>query len=197
MKVKIEKCSACPLMTTNKKNPECRADDSIKIEDSAVVHDDCPLRDHSLELEYAGEKNVMTPTAFLFHAKNPNFGMEDICFTPGNFEVTATIFKKNVTPDWIFENTQNIDDSWAQRVWPKKEKIVSTQPNMRSTSVGDIVLIPNRFASGTHLVLRCDNTGWKPVDTLEYLCTGCKEESFGTNWPSLKEHFFFAGCKCE
>jgi hypothetical protein len=203
MNIKIDKCAACPLFRTDENfNSGCKLDSTIlfereiRIEDTQV-HDNCPLKDSDIKLEYTGEKNVTRATAFLFHAKEPNFGMEDILFTPGNFEIVAEIYKKDVTPDWIFEHTQNLDESWTETKWTKKEKITSHFSNIRSTSAGDIIVIADRFAPGEHLVLRCDNIGWKPVDVLEYCCTGCHEALFGDNWPSLKKHFFFSGCNCE
>lgn len=164
-----------------------------------TVHDDCPLKDESINLKYAGEMNIKNPTAFLFHAKKPTFGIGGHPkFIPDNYEFVAEIFKKDVMPDWIFKNTQNIDESWTEIKWPtKNEKIVANFFNLRSTSVGDVIIIKNHSFTGKDMVLRCIDIGWAQVDETEYTCFGCRFANFD-EWPTLEKYFGpEAGCDCE
>jgi hypothetical protein len=191
----------CPFFRMDENyNCECKADDKIKLsfpEIDKEAHEDCPLKNASIKVEYAGEMNVIRPTAFLFHAKKPNFGFGDhIPFNAENYEIVAEIYKKDVTPDWIFEHTNNIDVAWTEKKWSKKEKIVANFTELRSTSVGDVIVISNRIAPGKHLVIRCEDVGWKPVDESEYCCSGCHEPVFGDNWPTMRPYFTI-GCDCE
>jgi hypothetical protein len=92
------------------------------------------------------------------HAKSPTFGLSALEPTyPEDFVIVAEVKVpegQKPDPDWAFQQTNHInEDFW----WENEGVTLIGLPNYRSTSVGDLVLMPDGE------ILRCESVGWKLV----------------------------------
>lgn len=197
--IEVKTCSGCMLLHTDENwNSSCKLDTTIKMPYNLNefnmdkgIHEKCPLKKEAFQIKL---KPAPKPNGFLFHAINPTFGIgEPLEFNEDNYKMVAEIVyeKPPITPfkdamlEWIFKNTQNIDDSWTLN-----KGLTTEEKDIRSTSVGDIVIIAE---AGEDFVYRCENIGW--VYLKQEKCWGCHYIKF----PTLDEHVHFAGngCDCE
>ena len=86
------------------------------------------------------------------HAKKSNFGFPRPVY-PADFEVVALVEVPDGTvpnPDQAYQLTNHIDKPW----WENAAVTLVGAANHRSTSVGDLVVMPDGK------ILRCENLGW-------------------------------------
>lgn len=87
----------------------------------------------------------------IFHAKKPDFGLKKHEFY--NLDDYNLVGLTNLTNlDEIFKLTNNIDCNWTEN-----KLIESKKKNIRSTSVGDIILLDDK-------VYLCEMVGWKELN---------------------------------
>lgn len=106
------------------------------------------------------------PTTKVYHLRKfaksffPDTDSEDFDFTDDNFECVAIVASHN--KEKVYESTQNLDESWTTN---KENVLWSVRPQVRSTSVGDILL-----TSGTETTAaaawRCEPIGWMRVTNI-------------------------------
>lgn len=94
------------------------------------------------------------------HAKNPNFGFlredhPDPNYPDDFFMVAVVEVPKgqDPDPDFAYQETNHIDKPW----WENESVTLVGEPKHRSTSVGDVVTMPDGR------VLMCNSTGWKEL----------------------------------
>lgn len=86
----------------------------------------------------------------VWHARKPTWGSNDPAFTQDNFELVATL--EGERPDDGYEATNHIDCPW----WENEGVTLVGEPNQRSTSVGDVVVVDG-------VAHRCLFAGWSLV----------------------------------
>lgn len=87
----------------------------------------------------------------VYHAINPTFGFGATKHKfPEDFKFVAEINSDNL--DDIYNRTQNAFDSWV-----KGDGVISIEDSARSTSIGDVIVLPNgkRY--------ECKEIGWGEI----------------------------------
>jgi len=93
------------------------------------------------------------------HALRPNFGFDGINPAPVYPDGFITVAVVEVpegteaTPDLAFRLTNHIDSPW----WENPGVTLVGSPTHRSTSVGDVVVMPDGS------VMKCEMAGWSKV----------------------------------
>ena len=88
--------------------------------------------------------------SLVFHRIKPNFGMGEMGQFPEDFQLVAEVATEDL--EEVYHLTNHIDTDWTTNagVTPKQERV-------RSTSVGDVVVLQN---GSRHL---CASCGWEAI----------------------------------